>query len=541
MLPPSDQAAASPIPALARALATANPVAAAAIAQRERERERIESERSRVRGIWQSIRERILHGRRPQDGTRPRRQNGIDPVQGVDHTAIPDSLFSTLARAFNLDQGQDESPATTQPSDTQTESGSSNVRTGQVNREQEETPPDSFERFLIDLQTDLRNVLTELELGVNALPRQESRTTEGSGDSTFTSNAQSSSDVGPVEHPTNTVPSDPTSPRRNVGPPEISITAAVSDEGNSSSSEVPVAVHRNDLQHEDNGDLIVPTVLSETASEAFDTEATNTPQPADEPEVNPTIQSAITTTDSRSQTINSQPGSNTSETSSRHTTLNSRGVNWWRMYRFPPMRMNQTRPRTAVPTANSGDSNLEAGDPLARIADLPLSSAPPPVAGTTTAQSAVPATTSPPEVNRSVTSQTPDSNLVVPVIVVGLQSLGAPRQNRPTEQTQLRAGDTIPQSDSETNNTGTTTQGESDVSGPAAENTEARRGRNWQARAARMLNRVGRRNGYADTGNNDQNTSSSRTFFIYVIGGNYEKDRYLITSNSKLPRRILPS
>ncbi|KAH8114586.1 hypothetical protein DFH11DRAFT_172734 [Phellopilus nigrolimitatus] len=183
-LPPSNAAAGSAIPALARALASANPTAAAAIAQRDRERDREENERNRVRTLWESLRERLVHGRGGRElvpgsetagfsrpGGLPTSASGRE--QGADGSVIPDPLFSELARAFNLGPSQEERRAESQNAHVTPSVGEANFSAStqsqdtRVRREVEDAPPDSFERFLVDLQVDLRIALTRMDSAPN--------------------------------------------------------------------------------------------------------------------------------------------------------------------------------------------------------------------------------------------------------------------------------------------------------------------------------------------------------------------------------------
>ncbi len=94
----------SAIPALARALANANPAAAAALLQHDRDMDREEQERNRVRNLWDNLRQRLVTGRGRNQPPLPQIPGGASPARertGNEH-AIPDALFSELARAFNL-------------------------------------------------------------------------------------------------------------------------------------------------------------------------------------------------------------------------------------------------------------------------------------------------------------------------------------------------------------------------------------------------------------------------------------------------------
>ena len=121
-------------------------------------------------------------------------------------------------------------------------------------------------------------------------------------------------------------------------------------------------------------------------------------------------------------------------------------------------------------------------------------------------------------------SQPPPSaqtDVVVPVIIVGLQSVNvdSQRPEQPEEGEGLfarpdhRGDGVLPP----------------EAWGHGEDGEQAMRGRPWHTRAADALRnlRPGRRNGPLTTNANDR--AASRTFLIYVIGGYYPPSHHIVT------------
>lgn len=173
-------------------------------------------------------------------------------------------------------------------------------------------------------------------------------------------------------------------------------------------------------------------------------------------------------------------------------------INLWRLYRFDPIPANHAQER-AVPTnpttvAPGGGDNITTRLP-----------------GVSSAASA---TSSSPSESDEQSRATPPSgppNVVVPVIVVGLQSVDISDQDEPEDEPAVahhaHAGPSTPLSD-----------GASQDGAPTAGRPSTPRGRTWPSRAANALRtwRPGRRG--SGTRRNAEGTGS-RTFLIYVIGG----------------------
>lgn len=482
---PNDQTT-SPIPALARALATANSIAAAAIAQRERDRETAQNERSRMRNIWGSLRERILHGGNrafgDQEGTPSQGRGSANP-------ANPESLFSSLSRAFNLDQIGDETQGLGQSTNSpgSGQEGPQVSGDGQRSGDQESAPPGSFERFLIELQTDLRTVLSELESPSNST-RSDSNGGNGSVPEGHTSTMDNMASSGHVDHGGSSTPVVGTSAE-----PTVRETPVSDVDQDASIATIP--------EVRDTPDIPVFNEMTPPANDAELTEDTQTPGLSLGGE----------------QTLPpSPPDVRVSQNTGQHTTINSRGVNWWRLYRFPPMRINQVRQNISPSTAstsvasssNNGISTANEG-----VSTSPSENVPTVIPLVASGSSDIL-----PSSIRNESAGTPpsDGNLVVPVIVVGLQSVnGLTRPGRPAEGSQLLADPARPNAEQSTQEIP-----EQAERNPSADGNEPQRERNWHSRVSRLLNRMGRRNAddSQEQGDGQENTSS-RAFFIYVIGG----------------------
>lgn len=249
------------------------------------------------------------------------------------------------------------------------------------------------------------------------------------------------------------------------------------------------------------------------------------------------------------------------------------GINWWRMYRFPaiasPNQGQQGGPHGSSPLSQPGfrtpshpsaspwaqDQNQQNEMITSRgMAQAPgahsgqVQPAPPSAAPPTNMPNIVPSsglsTRTPPSTNgqdsNSPTNGSPNSpehrsNVVVPVIVVGLQSVNMDRQPPHTPHPH---GNNTPAIDDE-DGEGMEFDGlehpmsmplhipePPEFRHPSSTNQQEQsgqqptRGRTWQSRAANAIRnlRPSRRNADA-TRPQPQETPGSRTFLIYVIGG----------------------
>lgn len=456
----------SAIPALARALANANPAAAAALLQHDRDMDREEQERNRVRNLWDNLRQRLVTGRGRNQPPLPQIPGGASPARertGNEH-AIPDALFSELARAFNLNSPHDDM----QP-DEPFEDQLQRVESGDMpipeEENIEEAPPGSFERFLIDLQVDLRTALSRND--------GENEPTTGP------SREPASSPVAAVNAPTSTGsalaasrPESEQSPESQAARSEMpGMSEAVLDISPSTEHDSAVTSDGEDSDTRARRMESEPSVLNatNTVSEGTDSMATSLPALSNIAEPASSTDEGATTSNER---INAQRA----------------GISWWRTYRFPPMRLNP-RPQGAAPTGAAQSVNSPS---------LPES--------TSTQENGTPSTS---EGGVASTSESAQEHMVVPVIVVGLQSINGSRTrangNGAQRNSTSASPQAIPQPDSE-----------SVPSTPTAAQQDG-----WRSRAARAFGGLGRRSASADPLDNrrEPTESGSRTFFIYVFGG----------------------
>ncbi|KAJ7600406.1 hypothetical protein C8J56DRAFT_910161 [Mycena floridula] len=177
-------------------------------------------------------------------------------------------------------------------------------------------------------------------------------------------------------------------------------------------------------------------------------------------------------------------------------------INWWRLYRFPAIAVSRavtdgTRPggvSVATPTSPTSGNALPSGS-TSNILPLPE----------------IPVTVDPSR-----------QNTVVPVIVVGLQSVNMTWNPPPPPPAFLDGPDDGLDFAENEEGVGEEMHGES--------NDDARgRERRWHSRAATALRslRPGHRPTPANTPELD--AAGSRTFLIYVIGGYYPPDHTIVT------------
>jgi hypothetical protein len=212
------------------------------------------------------------------------------------------------------------------------------------------------------------------------------------------------------------------------------------------------------------------------------------------------------------------------------------GINWWRSYRFPPI----TAPHAhGLPTMPNGTNSATSPPATPLSSDHPSeasitpSSPTPLVSPSSSTQGEGSGASSPVVDNRP--------NVVVPVIVVGLQSVNMDRRREqapPFGDGTFGANHNEPEPSvlADDLNFG----GILDDADPGAF-PGSPRARPWHSRAASALRnlRPGRRTTHAAHTNGGP---GSRTFLIYVIGGELEFiDKYAMTLNSVVHQdTILP-
>ena len=384
--------------------------------------------RERLRGAWDSLRERlgIRDGRNNPENTPPEPSgDGREVGRG----GAGEAMITEMARALGTGLGLQEEESG-RPADGPTVA----TPNAMVGVSPVPPPEGTFERFLHNLQADLRTVLSE-----DSPPEQSAnagRSAGASNDEVSATPAELGSDV-----------------------PQL----VVSDDGGNQSSTVPS--HRTEVA-----------------------ESVETPD------------LATSTT--------SSPTQNTPTTERRAVG----GINLWRSYRFPPI---IAPPRPSPLVSGADQAAVAPSSPLPIPPSIPLSEPThpghPPRPDTPVPSSTIPSPPPPPA----------QADVVVPVIIVGLQSVNVDiqRPEYPEEGDGLFArpdyrGDGIPPPD---------------AWGPGGDNEQTIRGRPWHTRAADAFRnlRPGRRNGPPTANANDR--AASRTFLIYVIGGYYPQNHHIVT------------
>ncbi|KAF9265344.1 hypothetical protein L218DRAFT_1075924 [Marasmius fiardii PR-910] len=250
----------------------------------------------------------------------------------------------------------------------------------------------------------------------------------------------------------------------------------------------------------------------------------------------------------------SEPSNNTprSQTGSRNAIDDGTGrINWWRLYRFPPIAappprttgqwLGQTREANAATPVQAPTSSNPLPSPLQDSPSLQ-----PDVVA------AIDPSTSSPEVGPTSPPQQPSSqgqnealpqqaaaNTVVPVIVVGLQSVNLAFFG-PGARGQQPNGTPAPTTAAATPSPAVPSENEEDVpsvSGSEQDDpTRENRQRRWQSRAAEAFRtlRHGRNTPQRPPGEllpDMLDGPGSRTFLIYVIGGYYPPDHNIVTGD----------
>lgn len=374
-------------------------------------------------------------------------------------------------------------------------------------QQQERSPPeDSFDRFLMDLQVDLRRTLEDGRPENESEPEQEQ---------------EQEQEVSPVG-----VDAQPL-----VYPQEAPLSAhgvESATEALDISEDLPaLPLDDDDLLPNDEADT---PVIGDDG------------QPGLEEEPETTVFLPVPLSPPPSQLPAMPPPPPTRRTVAGSERRPGGGINWWRMYRFPPM---------VVPPGIMGSS--------------PASPLPPPTTeptdSTTASDSAnsPEGSTSPNEPATASDTQTQtqaqNGNTVVPVIVVGLQSVhgyGHTHGHRPTEGRdehllqQLQQQAQAQQQDAGQDHHHPVLD---DSPGQATETSRDRdRERRWSTRAADTFRGLRPAHGSGSASHEGSGSSGneggdarasddghgSTTFFIYVIGGYYPPNHQLVIGTDPL-------
>lgn len=459
----------------------------------------------RMRQAWANIRERL--GRRtpvPSPGPRlPDRNEERDEAPRTLPDASPvdarERMFAEMARAFNTGLGM--------PSDAPQHTAEGSLPTEGAERPAISFIPrlpaeGTFERFLIDLQTDLRSTLTQ-----QARQEPEANPTADSGPPPLEPLA---TEHEPTVIPTSDSEPLPVAASTNAEAPQIRNDTGAGESENDNDS-MPELQDVSDSDSEFSNDSDSDISRLPRRSPSITAPPSHRPQPP---------------TQSDNWTMPALPSTAGSATEASRPEGPSGRINWWRLYRFPPI--------LAPRGTGAVELNLRP-QPSPLLASTPSVQVPMPE---TTPRPVSSATTSDAAPSPSPSDTRP--NIVVPVIVVGLQSVhmnwrhntqGPPTMAEPVDPADL---DVFQQQGDINENDGRMPEAGMDglnmgAGGPPLPSDTAR-GRRWHARAAHALRnlRPGRRthvHGLAS----DVDATGSRTFLIYVIGGYYPPDHSIVT------------
>ncbi|KAL1950125.1 hypothetical protein VTO73DRAFT_5248 [Trametes versicolor] len=472
--------------------------------------------RERIRNVWESFRERLGLNR----GTATQAGGG-----GSTNTEEPSNMrpgeimLAEMARALNVGLGLtgDGSSAGATATEPPAEPAEATQGDGAPPAEAVPTvrpppPEDSFERFLLDLQADLRIALSQ----------------SGTGDDAAAAPATEGQDV-------------------NAGNDEAPATEAASDSPELSHDEArpqsPSAATVDDGADNDDDELPPLDDVSDSEVEDYDVDDEHTSSTRIATPMPPASRSRDlpNRSDQASPASNGRADAQMPADARGEAERRPPGIHLWRLYRFRPIHATQiaghaasTTPPTAPgfpqPTASPPSVHAEGPSPPLAASASAASSPSPATSGSR--DGADPSSSAPPATD-------PNANMVVPVIVVGLQSVemgqvhghahpapGSGRQQHPHAHThaQEHEGSSPPPDADDWMQTGAGEQ--------AGDATP--RGRSWQSRAATALRnlRPGRRT--AQGGQQAAEGTGSRTFLIYVIGGYYPPNHHMVTGPDNL-------
>jgi len=410
-----------------------------------------------MRQAWSSIRERLglRHSPSQLGTTSPPALTQDSPSDATPGSAPADTrelMLAEMARAFNIglglnglgsvgNPGSSDEPGTAPENLVMPTNGdSSNEFSSPPASEAESSrrPPEgSFERFLVDLQADLRTALTQ--------------------------------PAAPVEHVQ-----------------DASTTLPAPDVNLDSTPNQRAPTPMPDVLDDDSDDMPGLTEMSDSGSENSDSD-----------------------NETHANADQAQGGSEDTSRAGAGRIDASGRINWWRLYRFPPV----STPRAdAAGPRRPGSERAEAYNTLARYRQTRM-----PESGSDRDPTGSP----------TLPQQPPSS--IVPVIVVGLQSVNQEwRMDIPGPEDSDLFGPPATEGMSSENIEGpldsvhgTRHTGAGSTGVEAMGSRGNGRPRGWHSRAASAIRnlRPGRRG--TDDGPENRTTAvpGSRTFLIYVIGG----------------------
>jgi len=464
--------------------------------------------RDRIRNVWESVRDRLgLHPRGQSDGTNPTEGDNPNEIR-----MRPGDMFAEMARALNIglglgdggvpgsrhsdgNAGEDESPTIGEGAGVTDSSASDRA-------ERPPPPEDSFERFLLNLQADLRVALSDDSVG-----QRESRRERASVVSTAPSTSALSEDHQPLAGPSNL--------RRSTDSAQMADaeTQATEGRGEDDADLPPLQdVSDSDSDSDDEGDE------DEDEDASHDSHGDHLEAP----------RSPRTPTPIPTGAFPFGPDTRQAGEGERRPP----GVNLWRLYRFAPIPASHTVVHAAntstTTTSPSADAQTAPSPEAPTTADEPE---------TASAAETVPTASENAEGDTApstLPAADPNANVVVPVIVVGLQSVDMNRNND-TAHAHGQADAAQTHDDTLSSESDSRSSGEwrdSPTPGAGAGQSQPR-GRTWQSRAANALRglRPGRR---SSRNRQNRDTTGARTFLIYVIGGYYPPNHHMVTGSDSL-------
>ncbi|GJE91812.1 hypothetical protein PsYK624_079630 [Phanerochaete sordida] len=432
--------------------------------------------RDRIRNVWESIRERVgLNSNSRSNGASDRATDdgsGAATPGGNSPRMRPgEMMLAEMARALNAGLGLANNANNSSGERRQEATNPAHVLFPPMADSGSNLPPEgSFERFLANLQSDLRTILSE-DIPQAASPNANASTELASSSPDVQEQAQGA-------EPEQTRPGTP----------------------------IPAVEAQHDEEHADDDDE-PPPLSSDADSDSDESFHDADDAGSDDESDRQTITDHPPRTPTPIPNFLPQDHVHADPTGSRRRERPA--INLWRIYRFEP-----------IPAAHA--QNQAAASP--RQSTSPFATVREP---STETSAAIPSPPAPfgdearPEPPRSsrVDSPTPNTQaVVVPVIVVGLQSVDVIDADEPEDDplhAQPRPGSPMDQAPED----------------PLRPTTP--RGRRWPSRAANALRtwRPGRR-GSRTRRNADG--SGSRTFLIYVIGGYYPPNHHMVTGSANL-------
>ncbi|KAI0366945.1 hypothetical protein BV20DRAFT_971251 [Pilatotrama ljubarskyi] len=458
--------------------------------------------RERIRNVWESFRDRLgLNRSAAAQANGGASSNAEDPAS----MRPGEIMLAEMARALNVGLGLTGDTANPGAAESNAEraegppaEGAAGPADSIPTAARPPPPEDSFERFLLNLQADLRVALSENGAGGNVSTTPQDGDTDAAREEAHV--ASSSNDIN-------------LEPPASAGDGER--TPSSGDDGDQ--DELPPLEDVSDSEDDDFDEMNV--------GEDHSSARIPTPMPSGRELPNRTDQSSPNGggEDERGEAERRPPG-----------------IHLWRLYRFRPIHASQiaghaastTSPTTPAfphspPTTSSSPPVSAETSPRPegeRHSASPASIATSPTASASTDGAESPSSTAP--------ATDPNANMVVPVIVVGLQSveMGQVHGHAHTRDVEVPPPDT---DDWATGRQDEDYRAMSQEPGDQAGDATPR-GRSWQSRAATALRslRPGRRN--ASRAQQATEGSGSRTFLIYVIGGYYPPNHHMVTGPDNL-------